>query len=123
MGGPKASLARSRGAWEAVVPFFAVAASLARSRDLGRFRVCLWPGFLSCQLDKLAWAAALSKAEFSRASERALPFLFDQVTRDQLVPFPALGSKKSKVVTDQLVPFWTFGSEIFLNLTKLSETS
>jgi len=32
-------------------------------------------------------AAALSKAEFSRASERALPFLFDQVTRDQLVPF------------------------------------
>jgi len=68
-------------------------------------------------------AAALSKAEFSRESERALPFLFDQVTRDQLVPFPALGSKKSKVVTDQLVPFWTFGSEIFLNLTKLSETS
>ena len=71
----------------AVVPFFAVAASLARSRDLGRFRVCLWPGLLSCQLDKSAWAAALSKAEFSRASERALPFLFDQVTRDQLVPF------------------------------------
>ena len=84
---------------------------------------------MSCQLDKSSAesgceaAAALSKAEFSRESERALPFLFDQVTRDQLVPFPALGSKKSKVVTDQLVPFWTFGSEIFLNLTKLSETS
>ena len=68
-----------------------------------------------------AAAAALSKAEFSRESERALPFLFDQVTRDQLVPFLSSGlEKKSKVVRDQLVPFQTFGSKNFLNLTKFN---